>query len=140
MVFFAAAYNDIMLKRLLDYHGDLGVDDVHESGHTPLTAACDENYTASVRLLLDAGADPDQADDGFPESWTPLQRAAFRGYEKCVELLLGKGAQIDKVLEEGNSTPFLLAASTAFKGHEACISFFEGYTTRASCAPESNGD
>ena len=59
-----------------------------------------------VRLLLDAGADPDLKSAGF----TPLGQAALRGHARIAELLLKAGANPDIKSNDGN-TPLIAAAS-----------------------------
>lgn len=59
-----------------------------------------------VRLLLDAGADPDLKSAGF----TPLGQAALRGHARIAELLLQAGANPDIKSNDGN-TPLIAAAS-----------------------------
>jgi len=59
-----------------------------------------------VRLLLDAGADPDLKSAGF----TPLGQAALRGHARIAELLLKAGANPDFKSNDGN-TPLIAAVS-----------------------------
>ena len=56
-------------------------------------------------LLLDAGADPELAND---RGQTALAAAAFKGDESCVRLLLDRGAQVDS--PPGGRTAFMIAA------------------------------
>ena len=53
-----------------------------------------------VKMLLDAGADPDKANNADE---TPLYQAAENGLEEVVKLLLQAGADPDKYDEEGIS-------------------------------------
>jgi ankyrin repeat protein len=56
---------------------------------TPLMHAIHKNQQGSVRLLLNAGADPNRA---APDGMTPLMMAAGYGYEGIVRDLLEHGA------------------------------------------------
>lgn len=51
----------------------------------------------TCRMLLDAGADPNELDRG---GGLPLLRAAYAGHRAIVELLLDRGAQLDGSLPE----------------------------------------
>ncbi|GFY39880.1 KN motif and ankyrin repeat domain-containing protein 1 [Trichonephila inaurata madagascariensis] len=55
------------------------------SKQTPLMSAASKGYVKMVRLLLEAGADPNQQDD---DGSTALMYAAVQGHEACVCLLL----------------------------------------------------
>ncbi len=75
-------------------------------GRSALLHAVIRGDVESVRLLLDAGADPDLKSAGF----TPLGQAALRGHARIVELLLKAGANPDIKSNDGN-TPLIAAAS-----------------------------
>ena len=67
------------------------VDACDDSGITPLwNAAGPSPSKAAIRLLLEAGADPNAKDAQF--GWTPLIRAVDAGNLDAVELLLAAGA------------------------------------------------
>lgn len=67
---------------------------------TPLTLATFEGRVNVVRLLLDAGADPDYpAENG----WTPLIAASNDGRTRIVEILLEAGADPNKADLKGNT-------------------------------------
>ena len=52
---------------------------------------------SDVRALLDAGADPDEREDG--DDPTPLMYAAAAGAREVVEVLLGAGADVSAATE-----------------------------------------
>ena len=58
-----------------------------------------------VKVLLDAGADPNQADSNGE---TPLHEASRMGYKEKARLLLDAGAEPNKANSHGE-TPLLLA-------------------------------
>jgi ankyrin repeat protein len=64
--------------------------------HLALALAAQFGHVEIVRLLLDAGEDPDRynAPGGHSHS-TPLHQAAFAGHEAVVRLLVERGARLD---------------------------------------------
>ena len=54
---------------------------------TPLSAATIQNHIECMRLLLNAGADVNQADN---ERFTPVMEAAIHNHPECIKLLLQK--------------------------------------------------
>ena len=76
-----------------------------------LHAAALDGYADSAKLLLEAGADKDIADD---EGMTPLHYAAFKGHFDCLRLLLEAGADKDRADEDGG-TPLHRAATGGAK-------------------------
>ncbi|CAN6292041.1 unnamed protein product [Urochloa humidicola] len=77
-----------------------------ESGLTPLISAVSEGQVASVRYLLDKGADPNMQDH---EGYAPLHDAAKGGFDEIARLLLSGGANVNISASEG--TPLHAAAS-----------------------------
>lgn len=75
-------------------------------GKTALLRAVERGDVEVVRLLLDAGADPDLKSGGY----TPLGRAALLGHGQVAERLLKAGANPDLKSSDGN-TPLTAAAS-----------------------------
>jgi hypothetical protein len=67
-----------------------------EARHRALSLAAQHGQTEAVRLLLDAGEDPNRYN---PESnhphCTPLHQAVLGGHEPVVRLLAGRGARLD---------------------------------------------
>jgi len=94
---------------------DLRVDmnAIHDGGESPLAYAINGVHVATVRYLLDHGADPNKADD---KGFTSLHIAAEDGYCKIVEILLSKGASVDALSNRG--TPLHLAATN---GHHKTV-------------------
>ncbi len=67
-----------------------------EDRHLALTLAADFGHVEIVRLLLDAGEDPDRYNPvGGHSHTTPLHQAAGRGHEEVVRLLVERGARLD---------------------------------------------
>jgi len=61
----------------------------------------------AILRLLDAGADPDQADNGGER---PLMRAAANGAIAAMTVLLDRGAKVDAVSNAGNTALMFAAA------------------------------
>ncbi|KAL7297263.1 hypothetical protein TKK_0009663 [Trichogramma kaykai] len=68
------------------------IDKKNKKGETQLHIACRSDNVDRVRLLLDAGANPNTKDNA---GWTPLQEAASYGYYEVCELLITKGTNLD---------------------------------------------
>ena len=82
------------------------VNDKDEHGVTAIWLASQEGHADVVRLLLGAGADPDEtAFDGRPALWHP----AARGHVDVLKLLLGAGADPDVADASTRSTPLMIA-------------------------------
>jgi hypothetical protein len=84
----------------------------------PLTRAAERGHLETVRLLLDAGADPDRMDG---DGETPLTCAARKGRLEVLRLLLGPGAgvnsrtvpDLDRV-DGAGATPLMIAAANGY--------------------------
>jgi hypothetical protein len=77
-----------------------------EDRHLGLALASRFGHLEIVRLLLDAGEDPDRYNPtGYHSHSTPLHQAAFAGYDGVVRLLVERGARVDfkDVLWQGTS-------------------------------------
>ncbi|MFZ0638092.1 MAG: ankyrin repeat domain-containing protein [Candidatus Acidiferrales bacterium] len=67
-----------------------------EARHLALTLAADSGHVEIVRLLLDAGEDPNRYNPvGGHSHTTPLHQAAGAGHEDVVRLLVERGARLD---------------------------------------------
>ncbi|TIA69379.1 hypothetical protein D6C76_07864 [Aureobasidium pullulans] len=65
-------------------------------GRTILSYAAEMNSMEAVRLLVDAGADPNMESEAREfEGFTPLLYAAHRGHEDTVTVLLDSGADVN---------------------------------------------
>jgi hypothetical protein len=68
----------------------------HEDRHLALSIASDRGHVDVVRLLLDAGEDPNRYNPvGGHSHTTPLHQAAGAGHEDVVRLLVERGARLD---------------------------------------------
>jgi ankyrin repeat protein len=64
--------------------------------HLALSSAANFGYVEIVRLLLDAGEDPNRYNPvGGHSHTTPLHQAALGGHEEVVRLLVERGARLD---------------------------------------------
>jgi hypothetical protein len=67
-----------------------------EDRHLALTMAADFGHVEIVRLLLDAGDDPNRYNPvGGHSHTTPLHQAAGAGHDEVVRLLVERGARLD---------------------------------------------
>jgi len=67
-----------------------------EDRHLSLALAAQFGHVEMVRLLLDAGEDPDRYNPvGGHSHTTPLHQAAGAGYDELVRLLVERGARLD---------------------------------------------
>jgi hypothetical protein len=67
-----------------------------EDRHSALTLAADFGHAEIVRLLLDAGEDPNRYNPvGGHSHTTPLHQASGRGHSDVVRLLVERGARLD---------------------------------------------
>lgn len=93
--------------------------DVHESGTDAVILAVREGHLEIVRILLEAGADPNRIN---PQSGTtPLRMAVQQTRTEIAELLLRKGADAELFDEASGVGPLTVLAGVApeFNGTEA---------------------
>ncbi len=83
-------------------------------GGARLRTAAQAGDTRCVKVLLEAGADVDQADSSGN---TALIRAAWAGNATSIELLIGAGADVNKADFRGNRPLWITAAY----GNTACV-------------------
>jgi ankyrin repeat protein len=124
-----------MVRLLIERGADVNAPD--EIGQTPLlnALACRSVHLhgrdpgdAIVRLLLDAGADPNRAMDG--DSLCPLDWAVMHDDAPMVRLLLHRGA-VPKIqptlnLAEGKGNPEIIALLSEAAGHDLLRAAEEG--------------
>jgi len=106
--------------RILQWLLDQGADaDFHNGWEdSALGAAAWKGHTAIVKLLLDAGADPEigAVEDAYG---TPLHRACWQGNVELVRMLLDRGADINSE-DNDHDTPLCFAAG---EGHLDVVAF-----------------
>jgi hypothetical protein len=67
-----------------------------EARHRAFSLAAQRGHAEIVRLLLDAGEDPNRYNlEGNHAHSTPLHQAVLGGYEAVVRLLVERGARLD---------------------------------------------
>ncbi len=77
-----------------------------ETRHRALALAAQHGHADIVRLLLDAGEDPNRYNpDGHHSHSTPLHQAALAGHDAVVRLLVERGARLDIKDTVYESTP-----------------------------------
>lgn len=75
---------------------------------TPLILACNiENPLKIIKVLLDAGANVDHADDN---GTSPLHWAALSGNKKSVQQLIAAGADVEALDVQGRDVEFYASA------------------------------
>lgn len=105
------AKDDVKLEALLKQHPSLAKAS-GTNGNQLLHFAVNHDNPRLVALLLEAGADPDAAND---KGSTPLTQAAYRGKTQTIELLLAEGASVDAEAYGDGGTPLAFAL---FWGHK----------------------
>lgn len=106
----AARGDDRSVTLLLSYGADPNILDCQYSG--PLSYAAEKNHTVCVRLLLEAGAEPDPVISGGKKVGSPLNCASRNASDPVlVKSLLDFGADVDASGVDGR-TPLIHAART----------------------------
>ena len=93
------------IQLLLSKHADPNSTDGR--GTPFVVLAADSGCTATVKLLLDAGADPNKP--RLSDNSTALHRAVWNNHVACVDALLGAGAKTEKLDSQGR-TPLIVAS------------------------------
>jgi uncharacterized protein len=112
----ARAGDGALIQKLLD--GGASINELDETGETPLLSAALAGQTATVDLLLERQADPKARND---RGMTVLHAAAFAGDDNAVAEFLGGGstdAAIDLNDQENKFgvTPLIVAAEENHPG------------------------
>ncbi|MGW9173865.1 ankyrin repeat domain-containing protein [Streptomyces decoyicus] len=97
----------------------VGVDAPDSEGHTALDLTVRRGHADVVRLLIAAGADPEQRAGEYQES-TPLCLAAAHGHTAAVRALLDAGAHTGAQGRMSHA-PLVLAATTGDEGHPETV-------------------
>ena len=82
---------------------------------SPLLEAAVSGHARVARMLLSAGADPNQAVG--PAKFTAVYNASFNGHAEVVKILVAHGAEVNCVTEDGFSPLYI----SAQEGHAACV-------------------
>jgi ankyrin repeat protein len=104
------AKDDAKLAALLKRHPSLA-NDSGTNGNQLLHFAVNHDNPKLASVLLEAGADPDAAND---KGSTPLTQSAYRGKADTIERLLAEGASVDVEAYGDGGTPLAFAL---FWGH-----------------------
>uniref|UniRef100_A0A0G4IAE3 Protein kinase domain-containing protein n=1 Tax=Chromera velia CCMP2878 TaxID=1169474 RepID=A0A0G4IAE3_9ALVE len=113
-LFDAVKRSDALTVRKLVAFGLVDIDCRDDEGMTPLFHAASNGQSATVSLLLEAGADKEKAHN---HGWTPLHVAAMYGHNATVSLLLEAGADKERADKDG-LTPLFIAAEF---GHDSVV-------------------
>ncbi|CAH8619231.1 unnamed protein product [Schistosoma margrebowiei] len=84
------------------------IDELDNSGCSPLHLACENNQQHCVRLLLETGANPDIETETRD---CPLIECSRRGFHKCIDLLIENKASREKTSKVGDTALHVAALS-----------------------------
>lgn len=99
------------IKALITSEGSNAVEEREPNGLPPIMRAIFEDQLASLKFLLDSGADPSARD---PENWTALHVAAAMDDLEAAEMILstaGKGQDMTSAVNMDGERPIDLAES-----------------------------
>ena len=110
---FAAKKNYPTLLRSFLYLPGVDVTKADDwGGETPLYWAAFKGHTECVKLLIEAKADVNKANE---YGYTPLYWAALLGHTECVKLLIDAGADVNKKVNNWGHTPLHVAKTEEIK-------------------------
>lgn len=92
-----------------------------DEGPSPVVVAAKTGDAATLKRLLDGGADPNSHD---ADALTALNWAAYNGYLAAVQILVQHHADIDSHGNQSQWTPLMNAAA---QGHIDVVSFLVGH-------------
>ena len=102
------------------------------SKHAALALAAQHGHADIVRVLLDAGEDPNRFNpDGFHSHATPLHQAALANHASVVWLLVERSARLDIRDTIYQGTPLDWAV---YAGHTALADYLRQHAARLACA------
>jgi len=108
-----------------------------EARHLALALASQYGHVEIVRLLLDAGEDPNRFNPvGGHSHTTPLHQAAGAGYEQLVHLLVERGARLDQKDILWHATP---AAWAQYAGHTEIAQYLHAQESARANPNKSTG-
>jgi hypothetical protein len=93
---------------------------------TGLVDAAGKGDTATMRVLLANGADPNATDDSYINGWTPLMAAAKAGSADAVEVLLGANANVNATNGYGGTALDVAAGNHGFSSGVAALIYSAG--------------
>ncbi|KAF5648056.1 xylosidase glycosyl hydrolase [Fusarium sp. NRRL 52700] len=136
---------DAIVRVLLET-GRVEIDRPDRFGRTSLSHMAQHGYKATVKTLLDMGAEPNTEAKAtfigaqFYNGRTPLSFAAEKGHEAIVELLITKGATVGlRPTSEAKSTGSAPISYAARNGHEGVIRALVETGQTAPDSPDYNG-